>query len=156
MSEQSVDHAQVPVPPPLVYLGAVVLGVGIDLAIPLPVLPQAAALAAGAALLIVSAAVFGWAVRTLFAAGEHPEPDRPTAAIVSSGPYRFSRNPLYLAMAVFTVGVALLVNSGWGLTLVAPAVIAIHYLAIALEERYLEGKFGDDYRSYRGRVRRWI
>ena len=156
MSEESADHARVPVPPPLLYVGAVVLGVGLDLAVPLPVLPQAAALAAGAALMIVAAALFAWAGRTMFAAGEHPDPDRPTAAIVTGGPYRFTRNPLYLAMAVFTVGVALLVNSGWGLALVVPAVVAIHYLAIAPEERYLEGKFGDDYRSYRSRVRRWI
>ncbi len=143
-------------PPPLFYLVAVVLGVALDLAVPLPLAPTAVGLVAGAALIVLAASLFGWATRTMFAGGEHPNPDRPTTAIVATGPYRFTRNPLYLAMAVFTVGVALVVNSGWGLALVVPALVATHYLAIAPEERYLAGKFGDDYRAYRGRVRRWI
>ena len=92
-------------------------------------LPHEAALALGAVGVVFGVAVFGWAGRTLFSAGEHPNPDRPTGAIVSAGPYRFSRNPLYLAMTLFAAGVALLVNSGWGLALVVPSVVATHYWA---------------------------
>lgn len=156
MAMEQPDHAQLPVPPPLAYLVAAVLGVGLDLALPLPVAPMAVGVVAGAALIVLAAALLGWAARTMVAAGEHPDPQRPTTAIVTTGPYRVTRNPIYVAMALFTVGVALLVNSGWGLALVVPALIATHYLAIAREERYLEGKLGDEYRSYRGRVRRWI
>ena len=82
----------------------------------------------------------------MLAAGENPSPEQPTIAIVAAGPFRFSRNPLYLSLTVLGAGVALLVNSGWGLLL----------LVIAREERYLEGKFDDEYSAYRERVRRWI
>jgi len=92
------------VPPPLAYLVA-----------PLPVAPTAVGLVAGATLIVVAVALFGWAGRTMFAAGEHPDPIQLTAAIVATGPYRFTRNPIYVAMALITVGVALVVSSGWRL-----------------------------------------
>ena len=75
---------------------------------------------------------------------------------MSSGPYRFSRNPIYLSFAIFSLGVALLVNSGWGLLLLIPAVLSTHYLAILPEERYLGDKFGGEYLAYCARVRRWV
>ena len=156
MSLESEDHVQFRFPPPVIYGLPAAAGVAIDLAVPLPVLPHEAALALGAVGVVFGVAVFGWAGRTMFAAGEHPHPDRPTGAIVSGGPYRFSRNPLYLAMTLFAAGVALLVNSGWGLALVVPSVVATHYWAIAPEERYLEGRLGEEYRAYRARVRRWL
>ena len=92
----------------------------------------------------------------MLAAGENPSPEQPTIAIVAAGPFRFSRNPLYLSLTVLGAGVALLVNSGWGLLLLVPAVAVTHFLVIAREEHYLEGKFGDEYSAYRERVRRWI
>ena len=156
MQRQEPDRAEFLVPPPFIYLAAVVLGIVIDLGFPLPVLPMPVALGLGAALVAVAGALLGWTTRTMLAAGEHPDPDRPTSVIVTGGPYLFSRNPLYLALAIFATGVALLVNSGWGLALVAPALIATHYWAIAPEERYLDGKFVDGYRAYKSRVRRWI
>ena len=156
MQDREPDRVDFLVPPPVIYLAAVVLGIVIDLWFPLPVLPMPVALGLGAALVAVAGALLGWATRTMLAAGEHPDPDRPTSAIVAGGPYRFSRNPIYLALAVLSAGVALLVNSGWGLALVAPALIATHYWAIAPEERYLEGRFAGEYRAYRSRVRRWI
>ncbi len=156
MESETLDHVSLPFPPPVPYAIAVALGVGIDLAAPLPLLPMAQALIAGAVLAALAAGLFAWAARTMFASGENPSPERPTIAIVTAGPYRFSRNPLYLSLTALGAGVALLVNSGWGLLLLVPAVAVTHFLVIAREERYLEGKFGADYSAYRERVRRWL
>lgn len=156
MQPEPQSEGGIGLPPPLVYLVAMVLGVALDLAVPLPLLPMVAALALGAVLVTLAVALGGWAFRTMAAAGESPNPGQPTEAIVVGGPFRRSRNPLYLAMTLLAAGVALLVNSGWGLALLVPALIAIHYGAIRHEERYLERTFGDEYRAYRARVRRWI
>ena len=152
-SERGVKFA---VPPPLLYLGVIVAGVAIDLVVPLPVAPMAVALAAGAVLAALGLAIFGWAVLTMRAAGESPEPNEPTRRIVDGGPYRFSRNPIYVGMTLVAAGVALLVNSGWGLALLVPALAMMHYGVITREERYLDARLGDDYRAYRRRVRRWV
>ena len=156
MSMEPGDHVRFRVPPPVIYGLPSAVGVIVDLVVPLPVLPHGPALALGAAALAAAVAVLGWAVRTMFAAGEHPDPGQPTGAIVSGGPYRFSRNPLYVALTLFAAGVALAVNSGWGLALLVPSIVATHYWAIAPEERYLEGRLGEQYRAYRARVRRWL
>ena len=156
MESETLDHVSLPFPPPVAYAIAVALGVGIDLAAPFPVLPMAPALIAGAVLAALAGGLAVWATRTMLASGEHPDPERPTTAIVAAGPYRFSRNPMYLSISVLGAGVALLVNSGWGLLLLVPAVAVTHFLVIAREERYLEGKFGAEYSAYRQRVRRWL
>lgn len=156
MTPEPPDHVQLRLPPPVIYALPSVVGVVVDLAVPLPLLPHGAALALGAVAVITAAALFVWAARTMFAAGEHPAPDRPTGSIVRGGPYRFSRNPLYLAFTLFAAGVALVVNSGWGLALLVPSVVATHYWVIVPEERYLQGRLGEEYRAYRARVRRWI
>ena len=75
--------------------------------------------------------------------------------LVTSGPFRFTRNPIYLAMGVGMAGVALAVNSLALLVIIAPWAVVMRYGVIAREERYLGGKFGEDYRGYCRRVRRW-
>lgn len=75
---------------------------------------------------------------------------------LTGGPYRFSRNPMYLAVAVVHIGLAVAVGSGWAIGSVAVAVALVHNLAILPEERYLEKKFGDEYTKLKGSVRRWV
>ena len=77
-------------------------------------------------------------------------------AIVTEGPLRFSRNPLYLSLLGMYLGITLLFNALWPLLLVVPLLIVTHYGIIRREERYLEAKFGDPYRAYKARVRRWF
>ena len=89
-------------------------------------------------------------------AGTNIRPDQPTLAIVSDGPFRFTRNPLYLALTGLYAGIALLVNALWPLLLLAPVLAVLRWGVIAREERYLEAKFGEAYRAYRSRVRRWV
>lgn len=81
---------------------------------------------------------------------------RPTTTIITDGPYRYSRNPAYLALTLLYVGVSILLASFWALVLVVPAVLTLTYGVIVREERYLDRKFGDDYRRYKASVRRWI
>jgi protein-S-isoprenylcysteine O-methyltransferase Ste14 len=89
-------------------------------------------------------------------AGTNIRPDQPTLALVTDGAFRFSRNPLYLAAAGLYVGVALLVHALWPLVLLIPMLAVLQWGVVAREERYLEAKFGDAYRAYKARVRRWL
>jgi protein-S-isoprenylcysteine O-methyltransferase Ste14 len=101
----------------------------------------------------------GWAVLTFRAAGTSPNPMRPTTSLAFGGPYRFSRNPMYLGLAVASASFALFWNAlwRWGVPLFALCAMALVWrFVIAREERYLAAKFGEEYLRYRGRVRRWI
>jgi len=83
-------------------------------------------------------------------------PDRPANALILDGPYRFTRNPLYVAMALLTVGAGLWLNTWWVLVLLLPAVAMVDRLVIAREEAYLSRRFGAEYDAYTARVRRWL
>ena len=83
-------------------------------------------------------------------------PHRPTSAIVTDGPYRFSRNPIYVALTLLSAGIALWVNSFWMLGLLIPTLVVMTIAVIGPEEQYLERKFGAEYLDFKSRVRRWI
>src|SRR5260221_12163459 len=83
-------------------------------------------------------------------------PIRPATTLVVSGPYRWTRNPMYVGMALLTLGAALWRNTWWIVVLLAPALLAIDRLVIAREEKYLRRRFGSDYEAYVRRVRRWL
>ncbi|HLE95734.1 MAG TPA: isoprenylcysteine carboxylmethyltransferase family protein [Candidatus Thermoplasmatota archaeon] len=110
----------------------------------------------GGSLLASWVALQGWAAVTMTRAGTTPLPARPTTAIVDGGPYRFTRNPMYVSFALMTAGIAVLAGSAWALAAVPVGVAGITWGAIQREERYLERKFGDAYLQYKRRVRRWI
>jgi protein-S-isoprenylcysteine O-methyltransferase Ste14 len=142
--------------PPLVYLSSVLTGIVVHIAWPVPFLPPALARPAGSALVVVAMALFACSVRELWAAGTPVPGSKPTTVIVRTGPYRFSRNPIYLAFSVLHLGIAIWVNSPW---LVATLVVAVAVMAIVViprEERYLEGRFGTEYLTYRAAARRWL
>jgi protein-S-isoprenylcysteine O-methyltransferase Ste14 len=108
-------------------------------------------------------AVFGfalalgvWAVATMLGAGTNIPTHRPATAIVTGGPYRFSRNPIYLGLFVGLVGLAIAFDDLWLLIALAPFALVIRYGVVAREEAYLERKFGEVYRGYCARVRRWL
>jgi protein-S-isoprenylcysteine O-methyltransferase Ste14 len=88
--------------------------------------------------------------------GTNVNPTLPSTALVEAGPFRFSRNPLYVALTFMYVGLALLANALWVLALIVPVMVLMHYGVVRREERYLEAKFGDAYRDYRSRVRRYL
>jgi protein-S-isoprenylcysteine O-methyltransferase Ste14 len=142
--------------PPLVYMTSLVSGAVMHLAMPLPFLPATLAVALGVPLVAVAIALFSYSVAQFRAAGTPVPARKPTTVIVRTGPYRFSRNPIYLAFSVFQLGIAISVNSVWLLATLVGAVALIHYVVIPREEQYLERKFGAHYLDYKAAVRRWL
>lgn len=150
------DNAGIRIPPPLIFLFFLAVGLSLDSpwmgGEPAPLVPMVAGgciAALGLALIVIAGAGH-------FAVGTHVEPWKPTTAIVRSGLYAYSRNPMYLGMAIVQMGIAIAAASLWGVLTVALSIAVMQYYVIAREERYLEAKFGDAYLSYKARVRRWI
>lgn len=141
--------------PPFIYLASIALGVVLQLAVPAPFFPRAFNVAVGAVLVVLAIALFVSAVGKFRAAGTAVPANKPTTAIVRSGPYRFTRNPIYLAFSLLQLGIAIWANNLWLLGTLVAAVALIH-VVIGREERYLERKFGADYLAYKASVRRWL
>jgi len=156
MTERSPDSPGVIVIPPLLYLGTLIVGVILHVLVPLPAFPPLPARIVGVVLIVASAALARWGERTMRRAGTNVRPDRPTLAIVTDGPFRFSRNPLYVSLTGLYLGIALIIDDVWPLVLVVPLLIVMRWGVVAREERYLDAKFGEPYRAYRARVRRWL
>jgi protein-S-isoprenylcysteine O-methyltransferase Ste14 len=150
------DTAGVIAPPPLIYLGGLALGFGLEALLPGSSVPGAVQWIAGGLSVVAGLALLA-SFNTLFnRRGTAVEPWKPTTAIVTSGPYRFTRNPAYLGMALVYVGIALLADALWVLVPLPLVLALIDRGVIAREERYLERKFGEEYMAYRRRVRRWL
>ena len=153
----TADTAQVIVRPPLAWGLAVLAGFALNWLLPLPFLPASLPEGwLGAMVFVLALALFAWAIATMTGAGSNVPTNLPTTTIVESGPYRFTRNPIYLGMLLGLIGLAIAFDNLWLLMMLAPFAIVIRYGVVAREEAYLEGKFGDGYRGYRVRVRRWL
>src|SRR5712691_10398411 len=155
-SEVSPDHSGVILPPPLIYVVFLLIGVGLQRYVPLPRLPIGSGRFLGAVLALSAFVLTASSVRRFWASGTSVIPVRPTTALVIQGPYRFTRNPMYLGMLLLYVGIACWFGLVWPLLLSPVLVWVIGRWVIAREERYLERKFGHEYRLYRARVRRWL
>jgi protein-S-isoprenylcysteine O-methyltransferase Ste14 len=141
-----------PIRPPLVYLASI--GAGL-LVRPVQWLPAPIGTPVGVILVLAAVALFVFSVRTFRKASTPVPGNLPTTVIVRAGPYRFSRNPIYVAFTLFQLGLAAWVNSFALLLTLAPA-IALMMVVIGREERYLESRFPADYAQYRREVRRWL
>lgn len=153
------DHAGVRIAPPLVYLAALVLGFAIHWIWPVPLAHEegvAIFAGIGTALLAVGGGLIVEALRGFRAARTSPIPVRPTTALVMDGPYRYTRNPMYLGMLLASAGIALAGNVLWPLVFLPIVVSIINRQVIVREEKYLSRKFGGEYEVYRRRTRRWI
>lgn len=152
------DNPGVIAPPPLLFLA--VLGVAalverVGRRVPTG-LPRAARLGLALALLLAATVLLAGALGRFHAARTNPEPWKPSTTVVADGVYRYTRNPMYLGMTLVYLALALAMDSGVALLLVPALLALVHVGVIAREERYLEAKFGDDYRRYRASVRRWL
>ena len=153
----TADTANVIVRPPIAWALAVLAGLALNWLMPLPFLPAAVPAGwLGAIVFALALALFAWAISTMTRAGSNVPSRLPTTTIVETGPYRFTRNPIYVGMVLGLIGVAIAFNSVWLLMTLVPFALVIRYGVIAREEAYLERKFGDVYRRYRARVRRWL
>ncbi len=157
MANSPRDTAGVVAPPPLITFAALGIGFALEWLWPLATLPAPdARRAAGIALAVAAALVPLDSFRRFRRAGTHVEPNRPTTALVTDGLYRVSRNPIYLAMLTGVVAVGFAAGSLWVILMAAPLMAALHYGVVRREERYLQRRFGDAYRDYCRRVRRWL
>ena len=155
--DDMADAAQVIIRPPLAWVLAVIAGLALNRLAPLPFLPADLPTGwPGAVVFVLALALFAWAIVTLTRAGSKVPTNRPTTTIVESGPYAFTRNPIYLGMFLGLIGLAIAFDNLWLLMMLAPFAPVIRYGVVAREEAYLERKFGDVYRGYRSRVRRWL
>ncbi|SIO62949.1 Protein-S-isoprenylcysteine O-methyltransferase Ste14 [Bradyrhizobium erythrophlei] len=153
----TADTANVIVRPPIAWALAVLAGLALNWLMPLPFLPAAVPTGwVGGAVFAIALALVAWAIVTMTRAGSNVPTNMPTTTIVDTGPYRFTRNPIYLGMFVGLVSLAVAFNSLWLLMTLVPFALVIRYGVITREEAYLERKFGDVYRRYRARVRRWL
>ena len=152
----SQDNPGVVALPPLLYSGALVVALVLRWLWPMPIFGRALALWPGLALVVLGLGTATWGRRTMQAAGTNVNPGFPTIAIVTSGPFRYSRNPLYLALTLLYLGLTLAFDTWWGIVVLAPLLIVMHWGVVLREERYLTQKFGEGYREYRSRVRRYL
>jgi protein-S-isoprenylcysteine O-methyltransferase Ste14 len=149
------DFAQVVILPPALYLGTLFLGFLIHFFLPLHLTTNSWVRLFGIIPVLAGVFLAGWGRWTLVRAGTNVVPSQPTLAIVTDGPFRFTRNPLYLGGSIAFIGLSILLNSAWPLILLVPSLVILDWGVIRREERYLETKFGPIYLAYKSRVRRW-
>jgi protein-S-isoprenylcysteine O-methyltransferase Ste14 len=142
--------------PPLVYLASIAVGSVLEFTWRVPFLPHVLAAPLGTLLVVAAVALFSGSVRKFRAAGTPVQGNKPTTVIVRAGPYRFSRNPIYLALSLLHLGIAIWVNTLWLVATLIAAVAVMAYVVIPREEQYLERRFGAEYLDYKNSVRRWV
>jgi len=145
--------------PPFLYLTCLLLGLFLDRLLLLPlILPEVALIrwAVGGGLILIGVAIVTAGVRNFSRAATPVPSNQPVRALVTTGIHGWSRNPIYVGMFLLYVGIGLAASSPWVLILALPLAITLRYRVVAREEAYLERRFGDTYRDYKARVRRWL
>jgi protein-S-isoprenylcysteine O-methyltransferase Ste14 len=144
-----------PFPPPLSFVLAIFLGWLLQRRLGISFVPSQFAPLLGGIVVAAGVALGALSVREFRRFQTSLRPDRPSTAVVQTGPYRYSRNPMYVAMAAVQLGVAIWLNNFWILLMLIPAIVVTSVI-IRKEERYLDGQLGTEYTSYRASVRRWV
>ncbi len=145
------DRPGVIAPPPLIFVAALATGYFLR-----NNFVRVGSPAIGAAIAVIGLMIVALAFAPMLRARTNIDPYKPASTLITSGPFRFSRNPIYLGTTLLYIGAALSFRLTAALVLLPIALIVLHYGVIRREERYLERKFGDHYRNYRARVRRWF
>ena len=156
MTDQDQKGANVKIPPPLIFLGAILTGYAMHFILPLKIGDTAGLMIAGLATVLIALIFIILTILSFRRAKTAVEPWRPTSVIITSGVFGVSRNPIYLAFCWAVVGIGLILNSWWVLLSFIPAAVLITIFVINREEAYLESKFADEYLRYKTRVRRWL
>ena len=156
MGDETQDNPGVIAPPPLIYAAALAAGLLVNRRYRIPFLPRSLKQALSWPLIFGGLGVGILGFRQMRRAETNVDPYKPSTAVVTEGPYRFTRNPLYLSMALIYGGVTALANALPAALLLPLAQAIMRHGIIEREERYLERKFGDEYLQYKARVPRWI
>jgi len=156
MTEQNLDHAQVMVPPPLIFLGYLVGALIVNWVVPFPEPWMFALRILGGAMVIAGFLLTGSAISQMRKVHTSPDPHQPVTALVTGGPYRFTRNPIYLGFLLIYLGFTMAAGTLWGWLGSPFLLMTVTNAVIRAEEIYLDEKFGEGYKEYRSHVRQWI
>jgi protein-S-isoprenylcysteine O-methyltransferase Ste14 len=150
------EHPRVSIAPPLLFLAVLIAAVALHLLAPLPAPWPTTMRSAGMVLLVGGFLLAAWAFSRLVKAGTSPDPARAATTLLTQGPYRFTRNPIYLGFALVFLGFTLLAGTLWGLMLSPVLILAVTRLVVDPEEKHLMARFEARYAEYLARVRRWL
>jgi protein-S-isoprenylcysteine O-methyltransferase Ste14 len=156
MSNDEPDNPGIKVPPPLIYLLPLLLGLVLDRKAHLPFLPSGVVRIVGLLLIGCGGLITGWWRKTIRDADAPVRTDRPVPRLTTAGPFGYSRNPAYLSLAMIYAGIAVLRNSLWTILFLPLVLYVIQREVIGREEQYLERTFREEYLAYKARVRRWV
>jgi len=154
--EQEEDHPKIVALPPMVLLALVILGLVLHWLWPIHFIPRIWSVLSGSLILGLAITIFHLARKEFQEADTNINPLKHSSTIVTTGPFRFSRNPFYIGLLLFQLGLGLVLGNCWILIFTVPFFFLLHYGVVIPEEIYLEAKFGADYSSYKGSVRRWV
>ena len=143
-------------PPPLIYIVGLGAGFGLEALFPSASLPPVLAWSVGGGVLVAGLVLAGAFFAAFRRARTPVDLRKATSAIVTTGPYRWSRNPGYVSLTLIYAGIAVLASVLWAFVSLIPTLVVIEYGVIRREERYLERKFGQEYLAYKARTRRWL
>ncbi|HYA14120.1 MAG TPA: isoprenylcysteine carboxylmethyltransferase family protein [Syntrophales bacterium] len=152
----TMHHSGEWIPPPLIYAVVFAIGFPLQRVFPIGILPKVisrviAFLCAG-----ITAILAVWSIVWFRRAHTSLLPIKPSTALVTTGPYQFTRNPMYVSLAFLYAGLGLWFDVFWALVLLPVVIVIVRHYIITAEERYLEQKFGEEYLRYKARVRRWL
>jgi protein-S-isoprenylcysteine O-methyltransferase Ste14 len=151
------DHADVRILPPLLFLGGIALGVVLQWVVALPFATGSALrIVLGLGLVALGVGAMAWTLAWMHRTHQDPDPRTPSPELILGGPFRFSRNPIYVGMTLVQAGIGVALGNPWIVLLLAPTLWILTRGVIEKEEAYLERRFGDAYAGYRARVRRWL
>jgi len=159
MENELRDNPGVIAPPPLIYAVGLVAGLILQARYPVRLvlfLPRVVRIILGCSLAGLAFTIVTFAIRAMRRAHTNVDPTQPTTALVVEGPFKLTRNPLYLSLTLLYAGITILVNTLWSMLLLPVILVVMRKGVIDREERYLERKFGEQYLQYKARVRRWI
>ena len=158
MSKQTdtSDTPKLVAPPPLIFAAGFAAGLVLNWLVPVHAFSTPPFRVAGRIVAVASGLLALWAAWTMRRAGTHIDPRRPATALVTHGPFRFTRNPLYLSLTLLSIGLGLLLDIPWVLAALIPTVVIVQKGVIRREETYLEAKFGNAYLEYKIKTRRWL
>ncbi len=142
--------------PPIIYAISILSGIWLYKLWPLAMPFAIHGRLYGGIIVVIAVIIAAWSLLNFHRNNTDVRPDKPDSALITSGPYRYTRNPLYIVLSLTQITVAVWLDNLWVLLLVIPSIIVITRYAIAREERYLEQLFGQDYLDYKKRVRRWL
>ena len=155
-SDKDEKGAEVKFPPPLIFIFSLFFAYGVHYYYPIKIGVSYEIKYVGVVLVLLALCLIIYISRIFKRVVTNIEPWKPTTAIISTGIYAYSRNPIYVAFCLVPIGVGIILNSFWLLCSFLPSALIVYFVAIKKEETYLEQKFGTEYQQYKKRVRRWL